>query len=86
MNFWAIFAMVALSIPVSSIIMDAIINIHKLRLRTMVHQENIERMRNGYPPIEDKMYGKKIKMDKVEKLLKHDEVIDLTGEQPNNGN
>ena len=70
---WVPIAFMALSIPIVAIVMDGVKDIYQLRVKELAHRENIERLQNGYPPIEDKKIGKRGKS-------KHDYVIDMTQE------
>ncbi|MCL2702407.1 MAG: hypothetical protein FWE91_02205 [Defluviitaleaceae bacterium] len=67
---WALVAILAFTIPITAIIVDGVKGIHQMRLKQLQHEENIERLRNGYPPVE---IGKK-----RGKSRKHEEIIDMT--------
>ena len=71
---------IALSIPIVAIVMSGIEELYGMRLKELRHQENMERMRNGYPPLDEDAKGKRKKRAKTE------DVVDMRGDayQANN--
>ncbi|MCL2702408.1 MAG: hypothetical protein FWE91_02210 [Defluviitaleaceae bacterium] len=77
-GWWMMVFGIGFFIPITAIVMDSMKKMYVTRANTQVqmlrHQENIERLRGGYPPIDDK--GREVK------ALKSAEVIDMTAHEP----
>ena len=69
-----------MTVPIVAIVMDGVKGIYKARAKELMHQENIERLRHGYPPIEDKS------KNKSKNKIKNDEIIDTTRENYQHSN
>lgn len=67
-NFW----FYVLLIPIAAVVMDGVKSLYRMRLK---HEENLERLRLGYPTLDD---GKPVR--------RNDDIIDMTGGKPGNGN